>query len=47
MDLEGWHPREIPETFFRGATLQQQQFLQAIYQDWRVPLNASGDRGFH
>ena len=25
MDLEGWHPREIPESLLKGAALQEQQ----------------------
>jgi len=46
MDLEGWHPREIPESLLKGAALQAQQahtlppleqWYLSLLQDGRVP----------
>jgi energy-coupling factor transporter ATP-binding protein EcfA2 len=46
MDLEGWHPREIPESLLKGTALQQQQahtlppleqWYLSLLQDGKVP----------
>jgi Family of unknown function (DUF5906) len=46
LDLDGWHPREIPESLLKGTALQQQQahtlppleqWYLSLLQDGRVP----------
>jgi hypothetical protein len=46
MELDGWHPREIPESLLKGSALQEQQALTlppleqwylSLLQDGRVP----------
>jgi hypothetical protein len=43
MDLDGWHPREIPESLLEGAALQEQQghTLPALEQ-WYLTLLHEG-----
>jgi hypothetical protein len=46
MDLDGWHPREIPESLLKGSALQEQQthtlppleqWYLSLLQDGKVP----------
>ena len=46
MELDGWHPREIPESLLRGLALQEQQaytlppleqWYLSLLQDGRLP----------
>jgi hypothetical protein len=46
LDLEGWHPRQIPESLLKGSVLQEQQahtlppleqWYFSLLQDGRVP----------
>jgi hypothetical protein len=43
MDLDSWHPREIPESLLKGAALQQQQTLTLSHlAQWYLLLLEDG-----
>jgi hypothetical protein len=43
MDLEGWHPREMPEALLQGSALQQQQgHTLSPWEQWYVMLLHNG-----
>jgi hypothetical protein len=39
MDLDGWHPREIPESLLKGSALKEQQTLTLLpLEQWYLSL---------
>jgi hypothetical protein len=43
MELNGWHPREIPESLLKGSALQEQQaFILPPLEQWYLSLLQDG-----